>query len=144
MISDLNIQNKASTCLVRCQNRKHNKATNSNFLFKAVSPHIKFYRFSRLIHSSYASPGAGRKEAGTFAELSSSQTSRLIQNERRLNPLLKIWRGTDAHAVEALLWSAAREVRILTICHICEDVECSTIESHPKKIKTFFLTVFQK
>ena len=37
------------------------------------------------------------------------KTSRLIQNERRLNPLWEIWRGADAHAAEALLWSPARE-----------------------------------
>lgn len=85
-----------------------------------------------------------------FAELSSSQTSRLIRNERRLNPLWKFWRGTDPHAFEALLWSPARksaniyDVKSLrergkkNPCLTWEDMKCSTLESYlKKKLKTF-------
>lgn len=55
------------------------------------------------IQSPHASPGAGGKKTGMFAEHSSSTTSRLIQDERRLNPLWELWRGEDAHATETSL-----------------------------------------
>lgn len=63
------------------------------------------------IQSSQCSPGAGGKETGTFAEHSSSVTSRLIQDERRLHPLWKIWGEADAHAAETSLWSPAGKIQ---------------------------------
>lgn len=80
---------------------------NSNFVFPNTLGNRTISTYSVVIRESHSSPGAGERETGMFAELSSSTTSRLIQNERRLNPLWNIWRGTDAHDVEALLWSPA-------------------------------------
>lgn len=74
---------------------------NKNFKEK-TQEHIFTYLVA-LIQPPHASPGAGGKKTGMFAELSSSMTSRLIQDERRLNPLWKIWIGADAHAAETLL-----------------------------------------
>lgn len=49
-----------------------------------------------------SSPGAGGGEARVFAELSSSLTSPIIHDERRLNPLWQVWGGeADAHAAGA-------------------------------------------
>lgn len=60
------------------------------------------------------SPGAGGKAGGLSVGLSSSPTSRLSRNKWRLNPLWQLWRGTDAHAAEASLWSAARQAHTFT------------------------------
>lgn len=133
-----------STCLARCPSWKHTVMKPLTFSSKLYR-HVTFFFFfplSRLIHPSHASPGAGRKGAATLAELSSSQTSRLIQNERRLNPLLKIWRGTDAHAAEALLWPAAREARVVTFVTFGRTSDGAQLNRIWKTIKKTFFFFF--